>query len=75
MILGQLGESEAVRKQAKEDLASCIAATEALKKELATKLVCTREEVAVEIEQEYMVQHGERLTQLEDLVKDLTRIE
>lgn len=60
---------EATKKQTEEDLASCTVIVEALKKELATKLVRTREVVA-EVEQ-----HGERLKQLEDLVKDLSRIE
>lgn len=69
------GASEAAEKWAAKDFASCTTVVEALKKELTTKTVRTHEEVAVEIEQDFMTRHGEMLTQLEDLVKELAMIE
>lgn len=69
------GTSEITRKQAEDDLTSRTATIEALNKERVATPERTLEEIAAEVEHEFMARHCERLAQLEDETKDHAMID
>lgn len=71
----RVGISEATRKQAEDVLASHTTTIEALKQELAAAPERTQEEIATEVDREFMVRHGKMRDELEEMAKDLAKID